>query len=142
MTPTMSRPLYCGITLILGLSIIRFFWFVIVEFTTLWPVANATGQSRIHHFCATGAGAGFAFGTGVCFSTWLVVVHSASRAELRSKRVAFHFMPSAFVHRRPRSSLLFGLEHCFCHRGTEAQRIKNETTSLCLCASVANFLAD
>jgi uncharacterized protein YbjQ (UPF0145 family) len=40
--------------LFLGLSIIRFFWFVIVDLITPWPVANATGQGRIHHFCAAG----------------------------------------------------------------------------------------
>jgi hypothetical protein len=40
--------------LILGLSIIRFFWFVIVDFITPWPAAKATGQSRIHHFPTAG----------------------------------------------------------------------------------------
>lgn len=34
------------------------------------------------HFYFAGVAAGFAWGTGVCFSTWLAVVHSASFAAL------------------------------------------------------------
>ena len=38
------------------------------------------GVSPIFYFA--GAAAGFARGTGVCFSTWLAVAHSASLAGL------------------------------------------------------------
>jgi hypothetical protein len=34
------------------------------------------------HFYGVGDGVGFARGTGVCFSTWLAVAHSASFAGL------------------------------------------------------------
>jgi len=54
-------------------------WLVYVEVYRLLPVPIETGKSHIPRQ-AVGAGAGLAFGTGVCFSTWLAVVHSASLA--------------------------------------------------------------